>query len=118
MVGRPSRGCSCQVLSGWPSSFECSLLHALKLPAVAVVSCVLCSSSTHTLCPYKTATLALCLSVQDKAKVICPNHHHVLTAAHPSGLSANRGFFGCRHFSKANELLQQEGREPIDWQIE
>lgn len=55
---------------------------------------------------------------QDKARVICPSSHHVLTAAHPSGLSANRGFFGCRHFSKANELLQKEGQLPIDWQIE
>ena len=42
----------------------------------------------------------------------------VLTAAHPSPLSASRGFFGCRHFSKANEFLQANGVEPIDWQIE
>lgn len=39
----------------------------------------------------------------------------MLTAAHPSGLSANRGFFGCRHFSQANALLQKGGQLPIDW---
>lgn len=55
---------------------------------------------------------------QDKGKHIDKSRHHVLTAAHPSGLSAHRGFFGCRHFSKANALLQQEGQVPIDWCIE
>ena len=42
----------------------------------------------------------------------------VLKAPHPSPLSAYRGFFGCRHFSKANEFLEKKGLEPIDWQIE
>ncbi|HJD37807.1 MAG TPA: uracil-DNA glycosylase, partial [Candidatus Blautia ornithocaccae] len=37
---------------------------------------------------------------------------------HPSPLSAFRGFFGCRHFSKANAFLREHGLEPIDWQIE
>lgn len=41
--------------------------------------------------------------------------HHVLQTAHPSPLSVYRGFFGCRHFSKANELLQKSGKEPVDW---
>jgi uracil-DNA glycosylase len=41
----------------------------------------------------------------------------VLTAAHPSGLSAHRGFFGCKHFSQANQLLIDSGQEPIDWSI-
>jgi uracil-DNA glycosylase len=41
----------------------------------------------------------------------------VLEAPHPSGLSAHRGFFGCRHFSKANAALVAAGGEPIDWQI-
>ncbi len=41
--------------------------------------------------------------------------HHVLQAVHPSPLSAHRGFFGCRHFSKANELLKKSGKSPIDW---
>ena len=44
--------------------------------------------------------------------------HQILKAPHPSPLSAYRGFFGCRHFSKANEFLQANGAEPIDWQIE
>ena len=44
--------------------------------------------------------------------------HLVLEAAHPSPLSANKGFFGCRHFSRANAFLEANGVEPIDWQIE
>jgi uracil-DNA glycosylase len=44
--------------------------------------------------------------------------HLILEAPHPSPLSAYRGFFGCRHFSKANEFLKANGLEPIDWQIE
>lgn len=43
--------------------------------------------------------------------------HLVLTAAHPSPLSAYNGFFGCRHFSKTNEFLVSRGADPIDWQI-
>lgn len=46
-----------------------------------------------------------------------PNHPHlILQAAHPSFYSAS-GFFGCRHFSKANQFLVQHGKKPIDWQI-
>ena len=44
--------------------------------------------------------------------------HLILEAPHPSPLSAYRGFFGCKHFSKANEFLKANGLEPIDWQIE
>ena len=54
---------------------------------------------------------------QEKGKIIDPTRHHVLTAAHPSGLSASRGFFGCRHFSQANALLEGDGKLPIDWCI-
>ena len=43
--------------------------------------------------------------------------HLVLTAAHPSPLSAHGGFFGCRHFSKANAFLEANGRAPIDWTL-
>lgn len=43
--------------------------------------------------------------------------HLVLTAAHPSPLSAYNGFFGCRHFLKTNEFLVSRGADPIDWQI-
>ncbi|DBA65876.1 TPA: hypothetical protein ACH3X2_002904 [Trebouxia sp. C0005] len=57
-------------------------------------------------------------SAELKAKGVDRARHHVLTAAHPSGLSANRGFFGCRHFSKTNTYLQDHGQSPIDWQIE
>jgi uracil-DNA glycosylase len=45
------------------------------------------------------------------------SHHCVLTAPHPSPLSAHRGFLGCRHFSQANSLLEAQGRGAIDWQI-
>lgn len=44
--------------------------------------------------------------------------HKILTCAHPSPFSAGNGFFGCRHFSKANTFLQSAGKEPIDWTIE
>ncbi|MQL90711.1 hypothetical protein Taro_023315 [Colocasia esculenta] len=50
-------------------------------------------------------------------RLIDESKHHILRAAHPSGLSANRGFFGCRHFSKANEILERMGLTPIDWQL-
>ncbi|MDE6330831.1 MAG: uracil-DNA glycosylase [Muribaculaceae bacterium] len=50
-----------------------------------------------------------------KRSMIDPQRHLVLTAPHPSPLSAYRGFFGCRHFSQANEYLHASGREPIAW---
>lgn len=52
------------------------------------------------------------------AKNIDTNKHYVLTSAHPSPLSASNGFFGCKHFSKTNEILTKLGKTPIDWQIE
>ena len=55
---------------------------------------------------------------QDKAGLIDASKHHILKAAHPSPLSAYNGFFGCRHFSKANAFLTAHGLTPIDWQIE
>ncbi len=55
---------------------------------------------------------------QKKAALLDNPKHLVLTAPHPSPLSAHRGFFGCRHFSTANEFLKKNGIEPIDWQIE
>ncbi len=45
------------------------------------------------------------------------DRHLALTSAHPSPLSAHAGFFGCKHFSKANAFLQKMGRKPIDWTI-
>ena len=55
---------------------------------------------------------------QQKASMLDNPKHLILTAPHPSPLSAYRGFFGCKHFSKANDYLMQHGIEPIDWQIE
>lgn len=55
---------------------------------------------------------------QMKKSMLDNPNHLVLTAPHPSPLSAYRGFFGCRHFSKCNEFLKNNGLEPIDWQIE
>jgi len=54
---------------------------------------------------------------QKKGAVIDQSRHLVLKAPHPSPLSAHRGFFGCRHFSKANTWLQKQGQEPIDWSL-
>ena len=53
----------------------------------------------------------------DKQALIDETHHHVLKAAHPSPFSADKGFFGCRHFSQTNELLAKEGLPPIDWKL-
>ncbi|SFF99888.1 Uracil-DNA glycosylase [Lachnospiraceae bacterium C7] len=55
---------------------------------------------------------------QTKEKMLNNPKHLVLKAPHPSPLSAYRGFFGCKHFSSANEFLQENGLDPIDWQIE
>lgn len=50
-----------------------------------------------------------------KERLIDQTKHLVLKAAHPSPLSAHRGFFGCRHFSAANRYLLEHGQQPIDW---
>jgi uracil-DNA glycosylase len=50
-----------------------------------------------------------------KAELIDRERHLILTAAHPSPLSASRGFFGCKHFSKANEYLVAHGESAIEW---
>lgn len=55
---------------------------------------------------------------QTKCAKLNNKNHLILTAPHPSPLSAYRGFFGCKHFSKANEFLIKNGLSPIDWQIE
>jgi uracil-DNA glycosylase len=52
---------------------------------------------------------------QDKQVLIDETRHYVLKAAHPSPLSANNGFFGCKHFSKTNAILRQQSLEAIDW---
>lgn len=52
---------------------------------------------------------------QKKAALVNSDKNLVLKSVHPSPLSAYRGFFGCKHFSQANEYLQQQGRAPIEW---
>lgn len=54
---------------------------------------------------------------QSKQPMITNPHHLVLTSSHPSPLSAYRGFFGSRPFSKVNHFLTEHGMEPIDWQL-
>jgi uracil-DNA glycosylase len=53
---------------------------------------------------------------QKKEHFITQDKHHVLTAAHPSPMSV-KGFYGCKHFSKTNALLEKEGQQPIDWNL-
>lgn len=57
-------------------------------------------------------------NAKEKMSLITNPIHKILTSAHPSPLSASRGFFGCGHFKRTNELLEEMGKEPIDWQIE
>lgn len=52
---------------------------------------------------------------QKKGSFIDKKRHHILRCVHPSPLSAYRGFFGCKHFSKANALLKEQGEKEIDW---
>ncbi len=52
---------------------------------------------------------------QEKQALIDETKHAVLKAAHPSPFSADKGFFGCRHFSKTNAYLTKQGKDPIDW---
>lgn len=54
---------------------------------------------------------------QKKGRFIDRKKHHVLEAPHPSPLSAHRGFFGCKHFSKTNEILDKQGIKSIDWTL-
>ncbi|RTZ16047.1 uracil-DNA glycosylase [Vibrio aquaticus] len=54
---------------------------------------------------------------QKKGQFIDRSKHHVLSGPHPSPLSAYRGFFGCRHFSQANDILLAQNKTPIDWKL-
>lgn len=56
-------------------------------------------------------------NAKSKRQLITNPKHMILTAAHPSPLSAYNGFFGCRHFSRTNLFLEEQGMTPIDWQI-
>jgi uracil-DNA glycosylase len=53
---------------------------------------------------------------QEKAALIDDRKHHILMSAHPSPFSATK-FFGCKHFSKVNQILMQRGEVPIDWRL-
>lgn len=54
---------------------------------------------------------------QEKQILIDQTKHHILKAAHPSPFSADKGFFGCKHFSMTNQILMKEGKSPIDWKL-
>jgi uracil-DNA glycosylase len=54
---------------------------------------------------------------QQKSVLIDEQKHIILKAPHPSPFSAHSGFFGCKHFSKVNEILIKENENPIDWQV-
>lgn len=54
---------------------------------------------------------------RSKSSLISTDRHCILTAPHPSPFSADKGFFGCRHFSKANQYLISHGKQPIDWGV-
>lgn len=66
---------------------------------------------------YRTGLVFLLWGNYARAKksLIDAKKHFILEAPHPSPFSANRGFFGCNHFSRTNEILQQQGQQPIDW---
>lgn len=55
---------------------------------------------------------------QAKESLIDSSKHYILKAAHPSPLSANRGFFGCKHFSRTNQILEEHGLNEIDWSLD
>lgn len=57
-------------------------------------------------------------NARSKARLVTSPQHLVLQCAHPSPLSAYNGFFGCRHFSKTNEFLEQNGIQPINWKLD
>lgn len=57
-------------------------------------------------------------NAQKKAEIITNPKHYKLITVHPSPLSASRGFFGCKHFSKTNEILQKNHINPINWEIQ
>lgn len=57
-------------------------------------------------------------NAREKKNIITNSIHTILEAPHPSPLSASRGFFGCKHFSKANDILIKQGKTPVNWQLE
>lgn len=67
--------------------------------------------------PHRIVYLLWGSHAQQKRTLIDATKHLILTAPHPSPLSAHRGFFGCKHFSKTNEFLINADRKPIDWRL-
>ncbi|NLY46997.1 MAG: uracil-DNA glycosylase [Tissierella sp.] len=57
-------------------------------------------------------------NAKSKEGLITNNRHYIIKSVHPSPLSASRGFFGSKPFSKTNQILEENGKTPIDWQIE
>jgi len=76
-------------------------------------------ASIQALSQHKTGLVFLLWGnyAQAKSALIDTSKHHILKTVHPSPLSAHRGFFGCRHFSQANQILVSEGLEPVDWDL-
>ncbi|BCA93939.1 uracil-DNA glycosylase [Legionella antarctica] len=68
-------------------------------------------------CSHSLVFLLWGAHAKNKSILIREKKHLVLTAAHPSPFSVHQGFYGCRHFSKANSFLKANGREPIDWSL-
>ena len=56
-------------------------------------------------------------SAQQKQKLIDKNKHHILISSHPSPLSSYRGFLGCGHFSRCNQILKQQNKTEINWEL-
>ena len=78
------------------------------------------NAAIKTLCEKKENLVFLLWGrfAQAKEPLIDTSKHYILKAAHPSPFSANTGFFGCRHFSKTNEILKSCNIQPIDWRLE
>ena len=117
-------------MSGYPNLEKWARQGVLLLNAVLTVRCG--AAASHSKIGWEKFTDAVIKYISDncegvvfllwgnfartKSDLIDAARHHVLEAAHPSPL-ARGAFFGCRHFSKTNALLQAQNRTPIDWQL-
>jgi len=117
-------------MSGYPNLEKWALQGVLLLNAVLTVQAGVAAS--HSKMGWEEFTDAVIRHISDscegvvfmlwgnfargKAALIDRSRHHVLEAAHPSPL-ARGAFFGCRHFSQANAILESQGMAPIDWQL-
>ncbi len=117
-------------MSGYPNLEKWARQGVLLLNAVLTVRCG--EAASHSRIGWQEFTDAVIRHISDncedvvfllwgnfartKRELIDHSRHHVLEAAHPSPL-ARGAFFGCRHFSKTNEILASRGRKPIDWSL-